>query len=73
MEQYKASLLRKNTDPGTLGPEGEEQDKDEINRLWWGSMKQQIPFFIGRLMAHTTSGYSILNLDLDQGYLTLNT
>lgn len=65
VEQYKNSLLLKHTDPGTVGSEGEEQDKDEINRLWWGSMKQQIPFLIGRLMAHTTSGYHVLNIDLD--------
>lgn len=52
--QYEDSLLKKHTTPGVDGWEGEEQDAKEVNRLWWASLKQQIPFFAGRLLAHST-------------------
>lgn len=62
IRQYKSSLLKKFTHrkaatekkPAEEYTEADANDIDtqEINRIWWRYWLQQIPFFVGRLIAH---------------------
>lgn len=62
--QFKTALLKKNTlripardgmpAQEYLGPDRDEIDQDEVNRLWWSSWRQQLPFPVGPLLNHGT-------------------
>lgn len=65
--QFKTALLKKNTlripardgmpAQEYLGPDRDEIDQDEVNRLWWSSWRQQLPFPIGPLLNHGTGEF----------------
>lgn len=65
--QFKTMLLKKNTrriaqrgdTPAQeyLGPDRDEIDQDEVNRLWWSSYRQQLPWPVGPLLNHGTGEF----------------
>lgn len=77
VNQYKESLKKKNTrsvfndDTHEIDQydrvDKEEEDRLEISRLWWAHALQQIPFFVGRLVAHGTGAFQLFLFDTSGG------